>query len=410
MTAAIAAGDHARELGIPIEIVIYESDERVGRSILATGNGRCNLSNSRLALYEYHNADFVRAAYAHLDDPEYDEPARQVMNFLESCGLEWREEPDGRRFPLANKASVVVDVLRGSAARLGVKEACGKAVRAVDAPRELGKRFTLRMEDGVFERCDAVVVACGGRALASLDVAGLTKEPLSPILGPLRVVEGDIPFVRELDNIRVRCSVALFRDEGDAYGCIGSNSGELMFRKYGVSGICVFDLSRIAQPGDLLSINLLRISDPSRAEDYMLARRKDLANRFGERLTCADMLRGLVLPRLADSLLKRAGLKEEAVCDEKLTKRLATMLRDCSVIVAGIGDESICQVRRGGFSVEQFDPATMQAIGIPGMFVTGEALDVDGPCGGYNLHWAWGSGLLAGRAAVERLAMPLGAK
>ncbi len=403
LVAAIAAAERARDLGVRAEVVIYEGDERVGRPILATGNGRCNFSNSQLEIGKYRNADFVRAAYDCLADPECDEPARQVVNFLEGCGLEWREEPDGRRYPLANKASVVVDVLRTAAARLGVRAQCGKAVKAIEPPRGEGKRFTLRMEDGVFERADAVVVSCGGRALKSLDVAGLHRIAQQPVLGPLRVSSADIPFVRELDNIRVRCDVMLLRGKGDACACIASESGELMFRKYGVSGICVFDLSRIAEPGDILCVDLLRIGNPGRAESYLLARRAKLVERFGERLTNADMLRGLVLPRVYEALLKREGMKEEDVCDKADAKKLAELLTRLSLEVAGIGDADICQVQRGGFSVDQFDPTTLQAVGVPGLFVTGEALDVDGPCGGYNLHWAWASGLLAGRAATERV-------
>jgi len=401
LAAAIAAAEQARELGARIEVVIFEGDERVGRSILATGNGRCNFSNSRLVLNEYRNAEFVGAAYDCLNDANREEPAGQVIGCLESCGLEWREEPDGRRYPLANKASVVVDVLRAAAAQAGVREQCGKAVKAVEPPREPGKRFTLRMEDGVFERADAVIVACGGRALKELEVYGLRKDDLLPVLGPLRVVDGDIRFVRELDNIRVKCSVLLFRKNGGELVCRGSESGELMFRKYGVSGICVFNLSRIARPGDVLSINLLQIDDRSRAEDYLLARRAELVNRFSERLTCSDLLRGLVLPRVAEALLKRGGIREDDVCDEKTTRTLAALLTDCSLTVAGIGDADVCQVYRGGFPVEQFDPQTMQASGLSGLHATGEALDVDGPCGGYNLHWAWASGLLAGRSAAE---------
>lgn len=404
LVAAIAAAERACELGVSLDVCVYERDDRVGRSILATGNGRCNFSNSRLVIGEYRNAEFVRQAYDCLADPEYSEPARQVMNFLESCGLEWREEPDGRRYPLANKASVVVDVLRAAAARLGVREQCGKAVKAVEPPHEAGKRFTLRMEDGAFERADAVVVASGGRALEVLDVEGLRKNPLVPVLGPLKVVADDVSFVRELDNIRVKCDVALLRDEGDCMRCVGSESGELMFRKYGVSGICVFNLSRIAQPGDVLSINLLQISDRERAQGYMLARRRQLMQRFGDRMTCADMLRGLVLPRIGEALLKRAGISEGALCDKARAKELARLLADCSLVVAGVGDADICQVRRGGFEVSQFDPATMAAQGAVGLYAAGEALDVDGPCGGYNLHWAWASGLLAGHAVAEQLA------
>ena len=409
LVAAIAAAEGARARGMNVDVVVFERDDRVGRSILVTGNGRCNFSNSHLEVREYRNDAFVNKAFECLGDPVSDEPAHQVMAFLEGCGLEWREEPDGRRYPLANKASVVVDVLRAAAARLGVQERCGKAVKAVELPRGPGKPFTLRMEDGVFERADAVVVACGGRALRALDVEGLRKEGVRPVLGPLRVAEGDIPFVRELDNIRVKCRVHLLRDEGGELACVGTESGELMFRKYGVSGICIFNLSRNASSGDILSLDLLQTGGGDEAVRYLTERRIRLARRYGESLSCLDLLRGLVLPRVAEALLKRAGIGEDAVCDEKMAQKLAALLTDCRLTVSGIGDPEVCQVQRGGFAVGQFNPQTMQANDLPGLYVTGEALDVDGPCGGYNLHWAWGSGLLAGRACVEHLASRMSA-
>ena len=158
-----------------------------------------------------------------------------------------------------------------------------------------------------------------------------------------------------------------------------------------------------------MSLDLLQAGGSDEAVRLLTERRIRLMRRYGESLSCFDLLRGLVLPRVAEALLKRAGIGEDAACDEKMAERLASLLADCRLTVAGIGDPEVCQVQRGGFSVGQFDPQTMQANDFPGLYVTGEALDVDGPCGGYNLHWAWGSGLLAGRACAEHLASRMSA-
>ena len=396
LAAAVAAGDRARQLGVSADIVVYERDDRVGRSILATGNGRCNLSNLNLKLYEYHNADFVRRALAAAGDERF------VWDFFEDLGLEWRAEPDGRLYPLANKASVVVDVLRAAAANVGVHEECDQEVVSIERPREEGKPFTLRMKDGAFQRADAVIVTCGGRMAASIEAAGVPFEPTRPVLGPLRVSDEDIPLVRELDNIRVKCTVVLMRRERDnVYGAIATEQGELMFRKYGVSGICVFNLSRIAQPGDLLSICFLDDSVYGRAEDYLKRRKRELMKRYGQRLTYEQMLRGLLLPRVYEAVLKSVDLKPEDYLSKRDIPMLADLLNFFSLEVAGIGDPDLCQVRRGGFAVDAVSPETMEAVDCPGLYIAGEALDVDGPCGGYNLHWAWASGHLAGRNAVE---------
>lgn len=396
LAAAIAAGDRARELGMPVEVVVYERDDRVGRSILATGNGRCNFSNLDLKLYEYHNSDFVKQVF----DTAGDEWL--VRDFFEGMGLEWRAEPDGRLYPLANKASVVVDVLRAAMADLGVREACDQEVVSIEAPRAEGKPFTLRMKDGAFRRADAVIVACGGRFANSLEVAGLSILPMRPVLGPLAVSKDDVPIVRELDNIRVRCRAILTREKDNEYNAIASEKGELMFRKYGVSGICVFNLSRIAQPGDMLVLNFMPDGFGEFPADYLEGRRKALVERYGEAVTYEQMLRGFLLPRVYEAILKREGKKPSDLCGPKDIEELVGILAFFSLDIAGIGDEGLCQVRRGGFPVDAVAPESMEALGCPGLYLVGEVLDVDGPCGGYNLHWAWTSGILAGKSAVER--------
>ena len=429
LAAAIEAGERLRSEGCPYEITVYERDDRVGRSILATGNGRCNFSNTHLTAWEYRNFKFVvdalcalagkpiryRSGAAGSDaelDPNYPDriPKQDVLgdcvhDFFERHGLVWREEADGRMFPLANKASVVLDVLRAAAANVGVVEACDCEVVAIEPPRAPGKPYTLRFSDGRFERADAVIVACGGRGLASLDACGIVTSEMQPVLGPLRVTDKDLPFVRELDNIRVRCSVTVARkDEDGDYAVLSGEEGELMFRKYGVSGICVFNLSRYAQPGDVVFIDFLQARTYDDAIEFLEKRRHGLNDCFKRDVTNADMVRGIVLPRVSEAIFKRAGIDPNAVCDAKDVERLASELMVLGLEIEGIADVSLCQVRRGGIDISQVNPTTMEVSGKPGLYCAGEALDVDGPCGGYNLHWAWASGLLAGRSAAQRLA------
>lgn len=429
LAAAIAAGERARELGCAVEVVVFERDDRVGRSILATGNGRCNFSNAHPSVDDYHNAAFVGEAFRALAFAYAARASEREMKqvfangdvvhaFFYQHGLMWREEDDGRQYPKTNKASTVVDILRASAANVGVREACESAVRAVEAPRGQGKPFTLRMDDGVLERADAVIVACGGRALGALDACSLSVRTQKPVLGPLRVADSDVPIVRDLDNIRIRCQVALVRQAAKADGfdnaerpdgpgyagrIMARETGELMFRKYGVSGICVFNLSRIARPGDELRVNFLDGARLCDARDYLFGRRKLLASRF-PKVTCFDMLRGLVLPRVGEAVLRQAGLASERIFDKSCVDALARTLIGFRLEVADVGDPSICQVMRGGLDVDAIDPSTMAARDVKRLYAVGEALDVDGPCGGYNLHWAWASGLLAGYSAADALA------
>ena len=413
LAAAIAAGEKARDRNVPLEVEVFERDDRVGRSILATGNGRCNFSNAHPYVDDYNHPDFVEKTYRSLrfafgkgaTDRDYKivrDNGDEVHAFFYKHGLMWREEDDGRQYPKTNKASTVVDILRASAARAGVREACEHEVSAIELPLEPGGRFTLKMSDSTLERADAVIVACGGRALSALHVASLPMKRQVPVLGPLRCSDACLPIVRELDNIRVRCVVSLVRGCSSEEKVVAEEKGELMFRKYGVSGICVFNLSRFALPGDALSVNFLGYSLCD-AKDYLFRRRKLLAPVYGGNITCSDVLRGLLLPRVADAVLKQAGLTSKAVFTKAQVADLAQALVAFRLDVAGIGDADNCQVRRGGFDVKAFDPATMEASDVPRLFAAGEALDVDGPCGGYNLHWAWASGLLAGLSAIDSL-------
>lgn len=409
LAAAVAAARALRECGLAVgedvEVEVFEADERVGRSILATGNGRCNFSNSKLDLGLYRNGEFAgqvlgglaargvagsSAPGAAREDP--------VLAFFADLGLEWREEADGRLYPLANKASSVLDVLRAALADAGGREVCDMRALRIDAPAREGDRFHLRFADGAVEHADAVVLAVGGRAVGQLELpGGLSASPMEPVLGPLRTENS---VTRRLNNIRVRCAVEL----EDAHGAPKAREeGEILFRDYGVSGIAVYNLSRFAEPGDVLVTDLLPFVPADEAETYLYARRRRMASRRGG-LTAEDFLRGLVLPLVGEEVLLVAGLDGKAPFRKQDVPALARALKGLRFGVLGIGDPKQCQVARGGLSPDDLDPSTMGLRGVEGLCAAGEAVDVDGPCGGYNLHWAWASGIVAGRAAAGRLA------
>ncbi|WP_241152720.1 NAD(P)/FAD-dependent oxidoreductase [Gordonibacter sp. Marseille-P4307] len=417
LAAAVSAGEFCKNSALDVEVAVFERDDRVGRSILATGNGRCNVSNVRAgadAASSFHNGEFVArvlgllGARAATADGAGDQcrsdgllrSADPVFCFFSDRGLAFREESGGRLYPAANKATSVLDVLRAAARRAGVVECCGRCVKAVEPPRTPSGRFTLRMADGAFERADAVVVAVGGRALESLSVEGVRVLSPRPVLGPLRT---DPAWTRELDNIRLRCKASLVRTDrsGKRRVIAPSVAGEVLFRKYGLSGIVVYDLSRFARAGDAVELNMLGC-DASEARFELRRRRERLSHVFGgDGITCDDMMRGLVLPQIGRVVLKRCGLSGKSACSDAVLDALSATLSAFSFEVQGMGDADLCQVRRGGIDVASVSDRDLQALGVPGMFFAGEALDVDGPCGGYNLHWAWGSGLVAGRAVAR---------
>lgn len=413
LVAAIAAAETARGSA---RVVVCEASDRVGRSILATGNGRCNFSNARLAkgavdgsaaacalASAYRNAGFVAQVLAAAErswlplGAAGSEEANVVLRFFAEHGLVWREEGEGRLYPLANKASSVLDVLRAAAEDAGVSFELGYVVSAVERSSGSHGPLVLRSAEGCELRADRVIMAVGGQVseglLGGFDVPFVA---LQPVLGPLAVVDADKRLTKRLDNIRVKATATLLRG-GEL---LRREPGEVLFRAYGLSGIAVFDLSREAQPDDVISLDLL----PDVAESGTVAFLERRAARVRERTGAAayaDALRGAVLPQVGQAVCERAGIRPDEALDAAGTKRLARALRDLRFTVEGIGDARQCQVKRGGVAVDGIDPSTLELRAAPGVQAVGEAVDVDGACGGYNLHWAWASGLLAGCAAAE---------
>lgn len=406
LVASICAAWKCQSLHLPAHIALFEAQDRVGRSILATGNGRCNFSNAHISSDVYWNASFVQEVFSALENSafwkplcEKDHPAAQnaVLALLSCLGLCWREEAQGRLFPVTGKASTVLDVLRTSAAALGVQECCNKRVLSVEAPRALGKPYTLRMADGAFGRAHVVVCAVGGSVAREFLPKDVPYIPEHSLLGPLKT---ETSIVRTLDNIRIRCGAALEHNgERVAY-----ERGEVLFRKYGLSGIAIFNLSRFAQPGDIVSLDVCPALEESELEAHLSKRAAMFQALYDKEASCQDVLRGVVLPLVAAALLKTSDLACDALASPDNMKRLSSVMKHFDVVVEGVGDSKQCQVHRGGFCCENFVAATLESKQYAGLFAAGEMLDVDAPCGGYNLHWAWASGAVAGMSAAEFLA------
>lgn len=438
LAAAVAAAEavHDAGAGAKVRVTVYEAADRVGRSILATGNGRCNFSNAVIDASLYRNGAFVEEALGACEATFGDGESAgaphamdvmscvdvvgardAVLRFFADHGLMWREEGEGRLYPLANKATSVLDCLRVACAAAGVRELVESEVATVEAPRGEGDRFTLRLADRRLERADAVIVAAGGAVGERLLPAGVSFRKTEPVLGPIAT---DPRWPRQLDNIRVRGALELWRpgeamgpeacrdagfapDEHPGERLVAREVGEVMFRKYGVSGIAAFNLSRLIEPGDQLAVDFVpgvRLVDMAA---FLNRRRKMLFTSLGRPVTWEDMLRGMVLAPVADVLLKASGLRGGNEATKEGAAKLARVLKGLRLPVTGLGDERQCQVHRGGVEVGAIDAHTCEVREVPGLYVVGEALDVDAPCGGYNLHWAWASGLLAGRSAAARL-------
>jgi len=370
-------------------VVILERADRVGKKLLVTGNGRCNLSHLNATAASYHGEG--SSALINILFQNYNTDA--VLRYFGSLGLLTEADAEGRVYPRTNLASSVLDVLRLHLKRLGVEELCGAAVTDV---RRRNGQYEIVTQDGLLE-AEKLVVAAGGRTdyagrdSGSADILrllGLRTTKLSPSLSPVRV-KGDI--LRPLKGIRADAEASLI----SGGRIIKSERGEVQFTENALSGICIFNLSREANRGGCeIALNLL--PDLSRG---------DLARELKARLTrysespVSDIFVGMFHKNIGMFLLKACGISPSTECRNISDKEINTLcgkIADCRFTCEASSDFRKAQVTAGGICLSEIDSATFESKAHPGLYLIGEALDVDGDCGGYNLQFAWASGMCAG--------------
>ena len=381
-------------------IVVLESGKRIGASIMRSGNGRCNFSNANLEVSRYHHADFVQKVFSALEANPF---APSVLEWFKQLGLVWKEAPGtgGLLYPFSNKANSVLDVLRYAIDVNGIELCTSSTVQAIRTTHAehsacSSARFTvigetaLTQDESVPFAIDAyqVVIASGGITPKTLfsEVKMPYVDP-EPLLGPIRTTSS--VSLKNLDGIRMQTKLSIPKRSFE-------EEGEILFRDYGISGIVVFNASRYAQMGDTIVLDFV----PQRSMEELTALFEQRIELIGMRKP-KDFLTGFVVSRLAAVLLQNAGLDKASQITKADAKKLAKACKEFSLTCQGIADERTCQVRRGGVQPSAVNSTTLQINEYPGLFVLGEVLDVDGPCGGYNLHWAWATGLLAGCALAH---------
>lgn len=366
VASAISALREINKANSDIEVHLFDINKTPGKPILKTGNGRCNFCNRKIYTDKYWNGDFAKHildANANLIDTstlgayECSDYSKLTLSFMESLGLLWNVDNVGNLYPYTNRAISVLNVFN----------------------RELKiyKNFTFHPESNITEMPQDFdnIIICTGKNTDILK--GLPDQHIIEPTGVLCPIEVYEEYVKKLDNIRTRARVNLVRD-GEI---IELEIGELLFRKYGVSGICIFNLSRYAKPDDILRINFLPEFSNNLYQDLMKSRlyNHDYMD------DPADALAGIVLPEIA-----------------QVTKG---NLRDFELTVKSLHlSDGQAQTVRGGIDVSEVDDhLKLKNVTDKNVYVAGEIIDVDGPCGGYNLNWAFASGIIAGFAAVSNI-------
>lgn len=393
MAAITAARQGAR-------VTILERNPRIGKKILATGNGRCNYTNVKadISCYQGENPSFASSALAAFS-------VTDTLDFFEKLGIAPKIEEEGKVFPMSDQASSILDVLMFELKETGVKVICDAYVQSIVEKNQL---FTLTLENGSQLSGDRVILAGGGKAMPSTGSDGNAYElaqklghsltPLFPALVQLKL-EGS--FYKQIEGVKFPGTAEIIHN----HKTLARDSGDILFGNYGVSGPPILQISRKA--GELLQenkeatlkINLLDMFTREELQDHLSRRFK-----YNPQKTLEFSLVGLVNKRLIPVLLKEAGFSDGKSPVSALTAReidkIISILQNWRFLIRGTKSWPSAQVTAGGINTKGINPKTMESKLVPGFYLAGEIVDIDGLCGGFNLQWAWSSGFLAGTNAA----------
>lgn len=392
MVAAISAAETGRG-----RVLLLEGNDELGRKVLISGNGRCNLTNvSADDPGRYHGSHprFVRPALAAF-------PVQETLRFFADLGIETHEEKRGRLFPRSDQARSVVDLLADRLATCGV-EVC-RGIRVDRLEPLAGGGFRVGRSGGPLWEADRVVMCCGGVSVPKLgaDDSGMRLvaalgHRATPLYPGLVALESPDPHVRRLQGVKVWARV-----QAEPGRAVVADTDDLLFAKYGVSGFAILNLSAVLvrhlrEQGPLrLSVSLLPEMTAEQASQML----KERWERHPHR-SLALTLAGLVHAKVARSLLEKVGLDPEQRAGGTGKRErwdLARVLTAWEIEVTGPRDFEYAEVTIGGIRTDEVDPHTLESYVVPGLYLAGEMLDVHADLGGYNFQWAWSSGHVAGQ-------------
>ena len=381
IAAIMAARNHAA-------VTILEHNEKTGKKLLATGNGRCNLTNEKQEKMCYHS-EHPELLWDILQNFSFE----QTLDFFEKIGI-YPVSKNGYFYPSSMQASSVQEVLEMEARFLKVKIKCKEHVKEIKiSDTKENPRFSVVTETWQYP-ADAVILACGSQAseIDGADGSGYTlaKQLGLKVINPLPALvplKGKGNYFSKWAGTRIYGKIYL-QSQNEI---LQTEEGELQLTDYGISGIPVFQLSgRVAkllqlQRSVTLMIDFLPDVTPKELEELLL-KRKELCPYKTPKELCIGLFPKKLIEILVD---KKTDLST-----------LAEKIKKFSMEIIGTKTFSNAQVCQGGVSLEEISPKTMECKKIPGLYLAGELLDADGICGGYNLQWAWSSGACAGKEAA----------
>ena len=377
-------------------VTVFEKNSKVGRKILATGNGRCNISNENITLSRYHGEapHAAKEALRRFD-------TSTCKAYFRALGLEMREGEEGRLYPMSHQASSVVDMLLHEARSLGVHFVLECEVLQIE---KKGTEFVVHTKEQKHS-FDACVIATGSVAMPTLGSSGsgygfakaLGHNVIEPYPSLVQFIS-DEPHLKEASGVKVDAGVELYIDNQKRQ----SVQGDLLFTAYGLSGSAILDVSRAASKafveGERVHVVLDLLPTLSReALTSLLQKRMSIAKEKSLSL----WLEGIIPKKLAHFIIQNTKLghiKEASMLGAKEIKKIVFALKALRVDICATKGFESAEVCAGGVDVRELDAKNLMSQKMKNLYFCGEVLDIDGDCGGFNLHFAWASGYLVGQS------------
>ncbi len=393
MTAAIFAARQG------VQVTLFEGNDRLGKKILSTGNGKCNLGNLDLGMDKYssENPELLQGYMTQFDE-------KDTIAFFRDLGLLMKQK-SGYLYPFSEQAASVLDVLRFAIDReknIQVKANCKIDRIEVDRKRN-AVRLWREKEAFSFDR---VILACGGKAApktgsdgSGYKLAGMLGHRLVPVVPALVQLKCREDWFKSVAGVRAEAALSLADGER-----LIAEQGELQLTDYGISGIPVFQLSRevgyILQRQKEVSVKIDFMPDEAKENFADKIMRSRPLSKWG---TVEEYFTGILNKKLMLLFIKLAGLKPTdsvKTVDKNRVQKVYELCRELTVHVYAANSFDNAQVCAGGVPLSEVTDKLESKLAA-GVYFAGELLDVDGRCGGYNLQWAWCSGFIAGMSAAD---------
>ena len=389
--AAITASQYSEK------ILIIEKNNRIGKKVLVTGNGRCNYTNTLLKSTDFNNPDFVQQTFKQFS-------VEDTIAFFETLGIEPKYEDGGKTYPLSEQSSSFLDVFLYELALRNIPVELNQEIISVT---KKGDVFKITSSSNNVYLSKKVILSTGGKSMpltgsngSGLELAKNIGHHITEVFPALVKMKIDSPYLKQLSGVKINTQVDLLVDDK----IVQIENGDILFANYGISGPTVLELSRKANEnlinGSEVNVRIALIQ--SLPKSKIIERFENFKYREID-----QSLIGLVNKRFINVLIKQAGIEKNNYIVSDIPKpklfRLVDLLFDWRLRVIGSLGFDDSQVTAGGIDLLEVEDKTLESKLVKGLYFCGEVLDVDGRCGGFNLQWAWSSGYVAALSASRSL-------